>query len=203
MPSVSDSVQSSRTKSIRVALLSSLLYQIAALLCLRHWRSSTPWQDLDFFSSGFFVLNALLLLRRFRFSRGIFNSREGLSEASGLNYDPVTIRLGTMLAVADLLVFLDYAHWHLIPALRQPCKGLNTVEAWILREGFQRGVEILQRELSALRDLVPALNSPNVASYLDLREMMLEGQKTRIGEAFQVLETVATVTEEPTVQTSD
>ena len=125
MPSVSDSVRSSRTKSIGVVLLSSFLYQVAALLCLRHWRSSTPWQDLDFFSSGFFVLNVLLLLHRLRFSRGIFGSREMLREASGLNYDPATIRLGTMLAVADLSVFLDYAHWHLIPALRQP--GLQIV----------------------------------------------------------------------------
>ena len=120
MPSVSDSVRSSRTKSIGVVLLSSFLYQVAALLCLRHWRSSTPWQDLDFFSSGFFVLNVLLLLHRLRFSRGIFGSREMLREASGLNYDPATIRLGTLLAIADLSVFLDYAHWHLIPALRQP-----------------------------------------------------------------------------------
>ena len=101
-------------------MLSSCVYQLIALLCLLHWRSAAPWRDLDFFSGGFFVLNALLLLHRFRFSLGIFDSREKLREASGLNYDPATIRLGSMLAIADLSVFLDYAHWHLIPALRQP-----------------------------------------------------------------------------------
>lgn len=120
MPNVSDCVQPRRKRSIQAALLSAFLYQVTALLCLRHWRSTAPWRDLDFFSGGFFVLNALLLLHRVRFSRSVFDSREKLREASGLNYDPATIRLGTMLAIADLSVFLDYAHWHLMPALRQP-----------------------------------------------------------------------------------
>jgi protein-S-isoprenylcysteine O-methyltransferase Ste14 len=120
MPNVSDCLQAGRKRSIRAGLLSSLVYQVLALLFLRHWRSSAPWRDLDFFSGGFFVLNALLLLHRLRFSLGILDSRETLREASGLNYDPATIRLGTMLAIADLSVFLDYAHWHLMPSLRQP-----------------------------------------------------------------------------------
>ncbi|HXM59732.1 MAG TPA: hypothetical protein VN950_02680 [Terriglobales bacterium] len=83
------------------------------------------------------------------------------------------------------------------------CKGFDTVDAWVIHEGFHQGVETLQRELSALRDLLPPLHSPDVASYLDLRETMLEGQKTQIGEAFRVLETVAIVTEAPRAQTSD
>jgi hypothetical protein len=81
-------------------------------------------------------------------------------------------------------------------------KGLDTVDAWVIREGFQQGVETLQRELSALRDLARRLNSADVASYLDLRESMLEGQKTRISKAFQVLEAVASATEEPTAPDS-
>src|SRR5580700_10322074 len=119
MPSVSDCVQPGRKRSIRAGLLSSLVYQVLALLFLRHWRSAAPWRDLDFFSGGFFVLNALLLLHRLRFSRSVFESREKLREASGLNYDPATIRLGTILAIADLSVYLDYSHWHLMPSLRQ------------------------------------------------------------------------------------
>lgn len=120
MPSVSDRLQPGRKRSIRVTLLSWFLYQATALLCLRHWRSATPWEDLDFFSGSFFLFNTFLLLHRVRFSLGILNSRETLREASGLNYDPATIRLGTVLAIADLSVFLDYAHWHLMPSLRQP-----------------------------------------------------------------------------------
>ncbi len=83
------------------------------------------------------------------------------------------------------------------------CKGLGTVDAWVIREGFQQGVETLQGELSALRDLVLRLDCPDVARYLDSRETILEGQKTRIGEAFQVLEAVANVTQAPTAQTPD
>jgi hypothetical protein len=70
-------------------------------------------------------------------------------------------------------------------------KGPDTVDAWVIREGFQQGVETLQRELSALRDLVGPLNSPDLIRYLDLRETILEGQKTRIREAFDVLRAVA------------
>jgi len=120
MPPVSNYVQPARKGSVRFGLLSSLVYQLIALVCLRHWRSTAPWRELNLFSGGFFVLNTLLLLHRLRLRRGVLESRETLREASGLNYDPATIRLGTLLAIADLSVFLDYAHWHLIPALRQP-----------------------------------------------------------------------------------
>jgi hypothetical protein len=82
-------------------------------------------------------------------------------------------------------------------------KGFDTVDAWVIREGFQQGLETLQRELSALRDLARPLNSPAVARYLDLRVSMLEGQKTRIGEAFQVLEAVANATEQPAARASE
>jgi hypothetical protein len=82
-------------------------------------------------------------------------------------------------------------------------RGSDTVEAWVIREGFQQGVQILQWELSALRDLARPLNSPDVVSYLDLRKTILESQKIRIDEAFQVLRAVAAVAEAPTAQTSD
>ena len=82
-------------------------------------------------------------------------------------------------------------------------KGFDTVDAWVIREGFQQGLETLQRELSALRDLAQPLNSPAVARYLELRVSMLEGQKTRIGQAFQVLEAVANATEQPAARASE
>jgi hypothetical protein len=82
-------------------------------------------------------------------------------------------------------------------------RGSDTVEAWVIREGFQQGLETLQRELSALRDLARPLNSPAVARYLELRVSMLEGQKTRIGQAFQVLEAVANATEQPAARASE
>ena len=77
-------------------------------------------------------------------------------------------------------------------------QGLETVEAWVIREGFQRGIASLQRELDALRHLVPPLNSPDVIRYLNLRQTILEGLRTTIGTAFRILKDVASITEAPT-----
>ena len=74
-------------------------------------------------------------------------------------------------------------------------KGPESVEAWVIREGFLESVDILQRELSALRSLASPLESEEVISYLDLQEMLLEKQKAGILEAFQVLKDVARITE--------
>jgi hypothetical protein len=74
-------------------------------------------------------------------------------------------------------------------------KGCASVEAWVIREGFQQGMEILQRELSELRRLVPPLHSPDVIRYLDSRQTILESQTMRIGAAFQILRDLASITE--------
>jgi len=117
MPSVSDCAQP-RGRFLGLALLLPFAYQVVALLCLRRWGSASPWQHLDFFSGGFFALTMILLVYEIRFKRGILDSRETLREASGSTYDAATVRLGSMLALIDLLVFLDYGNWNLIPALR-------------------------------------------------------------------------------------
>jgi protein-S-isoprenylcysteine O-methyltransferase Ste14 len=87
---------------------------------MRHWGGLAPWSALDFFSGGFFALNIILLLCEIRFNRGIFRSQENLREASGLNYDPATVKWSSVLAIGELSVFLDYGHWHLLPALHLP-----------------------------------------------------------------------------------
>jgi protein-S-isoprenylcysteine O-methyltransferase Ste14 len=120
MPNVSNCGQPGRRTFVRFPLLAPFAYQAIALLCLRHWKSAAPWQDLDFFSGAYFVLAVLPSLYKIRFKRGIFESRETLREASGLSYDPVTVRWGSLLAVGELSVFLDYGHWRLMPPLRQP-----------------------------------------------------------------------------------
>ena len=107
------------------SVLAPFAYQAIALLCLRHWKSDSPWQDLDIFSGVYFALAALPPLYKFRFKRCIFESRETLREASGLSYDPVTVRWGSLLAVGELSVFLDYGHWHLMPELRLPGRQIT------------------------------------------------------------------------------
>ena len=108
-----------RTRSTGLALLFPFIYQAAAVLCLRHWGSSAPWRDLDYFSGGFVALTLLLLLYEIQFKHGILQLRETMQEAAGLTYDPATVRWGSILAVGDLAVFLDYGHWHLTVALRR------------------------------------------------------------------------------------
>jgi protein-S-isoprenylcysteine O-methyltransferase Ste14 len=120
MPNVNNSGQPGRRTFGRFPLLAPFAYLAIALLCLRHWGIADPWQDLDFFSAGFFTLAALPPLYRILFKRGSFESRDTLREASGLSYDPATVRWGSLLAVGELSVFLDYGHWHLMQALRLP-----------------------------------------------------------------------------------
>jgi hypothetical protein len=74
-------------------------------------------------------------------------------------------------------------------------KDFQSVDAWVISKGFQQGMATLQRELSALRRLVPSLDSPEVAAYLDSRQSILESQKATIGQAFQVLMDVANILE--------
>lgn len=107
-----------------LAVLWPFAYQNVAVLCLRHWRSADPWVDLDLFSGSFFVLTATLLVYETPFRLKLFHSRERVREASGLNYDRDTVKWGSVLAIADISVFLDYGHWHLLPVLRMP--GLQT-----------------------------------------------------------------------------
>ncbi len=120
MSTVSDCVQPRPILPVCLAVLSPFAHQGIAVLCLRHWVSSTPWADLDLFSAGSFALTAILLVYEIPFRRNIFYSRERLREASGLSYDPDTVKWGSALAVADMSVFLDYGHWHLLPVLREP-----------------------------------------------------------------------------------
>jgi len=120
MSAVSDSIQPRPIRTVCWALLAPFAYQGIAVLCLRQWRSATPWVDLDLFSGGFFALTAILLIYEIPFRRNIFHSRESLREASGLSYDRDAVKWGSIIAVADLSVFLDYGHWHLLPVLRVP-----------------------------------------------------------------------------------
>jgi protein-S-isoprenylcysteine O-methyltransferase Ste14 len=118
MSTLSDCVQSRPIFHACLAVVSPFAYQGVAVLCVRHWTSANPWANLDWFSGGFFVLTVTLLIYEIPFRLTLFNSREKLREASGLSYDPDTVKWGSVLASADLSVFLDYGHWHLLPVLR-------------------------------------------------------------------------------------
>jgi protein-S-isoprenylcysteine O-methyltransferase Ste14 len=139
------------------AYLFTFLYLLLALLCLRQWGTNRPWARLDVFSGSFLALSAFLALRQIQFKKSILQSREILREASGASYDPATIKWGSLQSLAELAVFLDYAHWHLVPSLEKPPLqalglGLSVLSiVWllwadaILVKHFDRGLD--NREL--------------------------------------------------------
>lgn len=91
------------------------------LLCLRQWGSEHPWSRVDLYSGSFLVLAIFVAIEEaITFARRAFRSKEVALEALGFSYDPWLVRLGTLLNAAVLLIVLDYAHWHLVPALAQP-----------------------------------------------------------------------------------
>jgi protein-S-isoprenylcysteine O-methyltransferase Ste14 len=91
------------------------------LICLRQWGSDHPWSRLNFYSGSFLVLAIFVAIEEaITFARSAFRSKEVAYEALGFSYDPSLVRLGTLLNAAVVLVVLDYAHWHLGPALERP-----------------------------------------------------------------------------------
>jgi len=139
------------------AYLFPFLYLLLPLLCLRQWGTNHPWARLDIFSGSFLALSAFLTLRQIQFKKSILQSREVLREASGTSYDPSTVKWGSLQSLAELAVFLDYAHWHLVPSLEKPVLqevglGLSVLSiVWllwadaILVKHFDRGLD--NREL--------------------------------------------------------
>jgi protein-S-isoprenylcysteine O-methyltransferase Ste14 len=160
------------------AYLFPFLYLLLALLCLRQWGTNRPWARLDVFSGSFLALNAFLVLRQIQFKKSILQSREILREASGASYDPATIKWGSLQAFAELGVFLDYAHWHLVPSLEKPLLqevglGLSVLSvAWllwadaILVKHFDRGLD--NREL-VTRGPFHVVRHPRYAGLLGLK----------------------------------
>ena len=91
------------------------------LFCLRQWGTDHPWSRVDLYSGSFLALAIFIAVEEaITFARRAFRSREVAFEALGFSYDPSLVRLGMLLNAAVVLVVLDYAHWHLVPALARP-----------------------------------------------------------------------------------
>ncbi len=107
-------------KALWGARLSSLFGLALALACLRQWGSPHPWSRLDLYSGSFLGLSVLMaVVQAWTFLRSAFRSKEVAREALGMSYDPTLLRWATLLSFAELTVVLDYAHWHLVPALER------------------------------------------------------------------------------------
>ncbi|MEW6129119.1 MAG: isoprenylcysteine carboxylmethyltransferase family protein [Acidobacteriota bacterium] len=92
-------------------------YLLIVLLCLRQWRSSTPWERLNFFAMAALLLSCLLAVQQLRLTSKLPDAQDVIREAFGINFDPQMGKFVGLLAFAELFVFIDYAHWQLVPAL--------------------------------------------------------------------------------------
>ena len=91
------------------------------LLSLRQWGTTQPWSRLDLYSGGFIILGLIVETEQaLTFSRAAFRSEGIAREALGLRYDKTLFQGSMVLNGAVLLMALDYAHWHLLPALERP-----------------------------------------------------------------------------------
>jgi hypothetical protein len=61
------------------------------------------------------------------------------------------------------------------------------IAAWVVREGFEWGIETLQTWMVELRAMAPQLQNPNLAAYLNQREIMLLKQKEEVAEGLRSL----------------
>lgn len=69
----------------------------------------------------------------------------------------------------------------------------ESVESWVLREGFNSGICELQQGVPELRRIARQLKSPEVESYLDAREELLAEDADRIGAGLSTLREIATI----------
>jgi len=108
------------TKSFAFAFSCATLWFVAAFCGLWQWGSATPWSGLDVFSVGVLVLLLIFSCATAHFHREMFQSRDIMLEASGLNFDRLMFFWIDLFAAAEVLVFFDYGQLHVLPQLRQP-----------------------------------------------------------------------------------
>ncbi|HEY7545744.1 MAG TPA: isoprenylcysteine carboxylmethyltransferase family protein [Blastocatellia bacterium] len=96
-------------------LIFMLAYLALGVVCLWQWGEPRGWSRIDFFTGLALVISVLMGAEHLSFNRSIAD--EAKSEAFGTSYDPGMAGWVTMLGIAELVVFLDYGHWHLAPAL--------------------------------------------------------------------------------------
>jgi len=106
----------------------SVGYLVVALACLIQWKKRSPWSRVDIFSGGYLLMRALPFLPwMLRRTKMLLSGRskesippESRAERWGSTAAPSWEYWALALTLADLAVYLDYGHWHLMPSLHQP-----------------------------------------------------------------------------------
>ncbi|MGA2984375.1 MAG: isoprenylcysteine carboxylmethyltransferase family protein [Terriglobia bacterium] len=108
------------SKAFTATVAYSSAYLVLGLACLIQWGSSDPWSRLNLFALSYFALRTVGSIHSLVSSREVFRSKPVRREWWALNSDPNGIKWVVGLMLADLLVLLDYGHWHIASFLARP-----------------------------------------------------------------------------------
>jgi protein-S-isoprenylcysteine O-methyltransferase Ste14 len=104
----------------RRAIVWAFAVPVLALLCLWQFRSAAPLSRVTLFSVMFVIQVTVAGAEQAHvFLRSAMRSEETLKEAIGANYDRVLIQAVIMMSFLDYIYLIEYAHWHLVPALER------------------------------------------------------------------------------------
>lgn len=106
------------TKSFFLTISCGVAWFLAAMAGLVQWRSGNPLTQFDVFSVSLLILLLIWCVATTHFHREMFQSREVMLEASGMNFDRLMFFWIDVFAIAEVLVFFDYGQWHILPQLR-------------------------------------------------------------------------------------
>ncbi|MDT8067614.1 MAG: isoprenylcysteine carboxylmethyltransferase family protein [Terriglobia bacterium] len=97
-----------------------LLFLVVTLLIMRKWASPDPWSALDANVITILVFSLVYCFQQLILYPSVFKTRESMNLFVGKAFDPKMSGILGILGTIELLAFADYAHWHLVAALRTP-----------------------------------------------------------------------------------
>lgn len=97
-----------------------LLFLVVTLLIMRKWRSPEPWSALDVNVLIILALSLIYCFQQLILYPSVLKTRASKDLFVGKAFDPKLPAILGLLGTIELLAFADYAHWHLVPALRTP-----------------------------------------------------------------------------------
>jgi len=115
----------------------SVVYLFLALACLVQWGAAHPWARVDLFAAGYLAIRFLGSIHSLISSRRAFQSTSLRREWWGQTSNPAIVKWVILLMLGDLLVFLDYGHWHLMPSLEGPALQSLGLGLYLLAVAWQ------------------------------------------------------------------
>lgn len=97
-----------------------VLFLVITLLIMRKWGSPQPWVAIDLNVAIILALSVIYCFQQLILYPSVFRTKASMNLFVGKHFDPKMPMWLGILGAIELLGFADYAHWHLVPALRIP-----------------------------------------------------------------------------------